>query len=180
MLKINNNSGLFDDITHYNSENCNNRPNNTIIDTIIIHCISLPVGSYGNQNIIDLFMNNLDINQDPSFESLKDVKVSSHLLIKRDGEIIQFVPFNLRAWHAGVSRHKERENCNDYSIGIELEGTDKSNFTDTQYKRLNEIIISLKDYYPKIVDENIIGHNEVSPDRKNDPGPFFEWNRIKV
>ena len=114
MLKINNNSGLFDDITHYNSENCNNRPNNTIIDTIIIHCISLPVGSYGNQNIIDLFMNNLDINQDPSFESLKDVKVSSHLLIKRDGEIIQFVPFNLRAWHAGVSRHKERENCNDY------------------------------------------------------------------
>jgi len=180
MLKINNNSGLFDDITHYNSENCNNRPNNTIIDTIIIHCISLPVGSYGNQNIVDLFMNNLDINQDPSFESLKDVKVSSHLLIKRDGEIIQFVPFNLRAWHAGVSKHKERENCNDYSIGIELEGTDKSNFTDTQYKRLNEIIISLKDYYPKIVDENIIGHNEVSPDRKNDPGPFFEWNRIKV
>ena len=180
MLKINNNSGLFDDITHYNSENCNNRRNNTIIDTIIIHCISLPVGSYGNQNIIDLFMNNLDINQDPSFESLKDVKVSSHLLIRRDGEIIQFVPFNLRAWHAGVSKHKERENCNDYSIGIELEGTDKSNFTDTQYKRLNEIIISLKDYYPKIVDENIIGHNEVSPDRKNDPGPFFEWNRIKV
>ena len=141
MLKINNNSGLFDDITHYNSENCNNRPNNTIIDTIIIHCISLPVGSYGNQNIVDLFMNNLDINQDPSFESLKDVKVSSHLLIRRDGEIIQFVPFNLRAWHAGVSKHKERENCNDYSIGIELEGTDKSNFTDTQYKRLNEIII---------------------------------------
>ncbi len=180
MLKINNNSGLFDDITHYNSENCNSRPNNTIIDTIIIHCISLPAGSYDNQNIVDLFMNNLDINQDPSFESLKDVKVSSHLLIKRDGEIIQFVPFNLRAWHAGVSKHKGKENCNDYSIGIELEGTDKSNFTDTQYERLNEIIKSLKDYYPKIVDENIIGHNEVSPDRKNDPGPFFEWNRIKV
>ena len=180
MLKINNNSGLFDDITHYHSDNCNNRPNNTIIDTIIIHCISLPVGSYGNQNIIDLFMNNLDINQDPSFESLKDIKVSSHLLIKRDGEIIQFVPFNLRAWHAGISKHKERENCNDYSIGIELEGTDKCNFTDTQYDRLNEVIISLKDYYPEIVDENIIGHNEVSPDRKNDPGPFFEWNRIKV
>ena len=180
MLKINNNSGLFDDITHYHSDNCNNRPKDTIIDTIIIHCISLPVGSYDNQNIVDLFMNNLDINQDPSFESLKDVKVSSHLLIRRDGEIIQFVPFNLRAWHAGVSKHKERENCNDYSIGIELEGTDKSNFTDAQYKKLNEIIISLKDYYPKIVDENIIGHNEVSPDRKNDPGPFFEWNRIKV
>ena len=180
MLKINNNSGLFDDITHYHSDNCNNRPENAIIDTIIIHCISLPMGSYDNQNIVDLFMNNLDINQDPTFESLKDVKVSSHLLIKRDGEIIQFVPFNLRAWHAGISKHKERENCNDYSIGIELEGTDKSSFTDTQYERLNEVIISLKDYYPEIVDENIIGHNEVSPDRKNDPGPFFEWNRIKV
>ena len=120
MLKINNNSGLFNDITYYRSDNCNNRPENTIIDTIIIHCISLPMGSYDNQNIVDLFMNNLDINQDPSFESLKDIKVSSHLLIKRDGEIIQFVPFNLRAWHAGTSKHKERENCNDYSIGIEL------------------------------------------------------------
>jgi AmpD protein len=180
MLKINNNSALFDDITHYHSDNCDNRPKDIIIDTIIIHCISLPMGSYDNQNIVDLFTNNLDINQDPSFKSLKDVRVSSHLLIKRDGEIIQFVPFYLRAWHAGVSKHKERDNCNDYSIGIELEGTDKSKFTDVQYERLNEIIRSLKDFYPKIVDENIIGHNEVSPDRKNDPGPYFEWNRIKV
>jgi len=180
MLKINNNSALFDDITHYHSDNCDNRPKDIIIDTIIIHCISLPMGSYDNQNIVDLFTNNLDINQDPSFKSLKDIRVSSHLLIKRDGEIIQFVPFYLRAWHAGVSKHKERDNCNDYSIGIELEGTDKSKFTDVQYDRLNEIIRSLKDFYPKIVDENIIGHNEVSPDRKNDPGPYFEWNRIKV
>lgn len=180
MLKINNNSALFDDITHYHSDNCDNRPKDIIIDTIIIHCISLPMGSYDNQNIVDLFTNNLDINQDPSFKSLKDVRVSSHLLVKRDGEIIQFVPFYLRAWHAGVSKHKERDNCNDYSIGIELEGTDKSKFTDVQYERLNEIIRSLKDFYPKIVDENIIGHNEVSPDRKNDPGPYFEWNRIKV
>ena len=180
MLKINNNSALFDDITHYHSDNCDNRPKDIIIDTIIIHCISLPMGSYDNQNIVDLFTNNLDINQDPSFKSLKDIRVSSHLLIKRDGEIIQFVPFYLRAWHAGVSKHKERDNCNDYSIGIELEGTDKSKFTDVQYDRLNEIIRSLKDFYPKIADENIIGHNEVSPDRKNDPGPYFEWNRIKV
>ena len=180
MLKINNNSALFDDITHYHSDNCDNRPKDIIIDTIIIHCISLPMVSYDNQNIVNLFTNNLDINQDPSFKSLKNVKVSSHLLIKRDGEIIQFVPFYLRACHAGVSKHRERDNCNDYSIGIELEGTDKSKFTDVQYERLNEIIRSLKDFYPKIVDENIIGHNEVSPDRKNDPGPYFEWNRIKV
>ena len=169
MLKINNNTCLFDGIKHHKSENHNNRPKNIVIDTIIIHYISLPEGSYGNDNIVDLFTNKIDVNSDPTFESLKDIKVSSHLLIKRDGEIIQFVPFNLRAWHAGVSKHGDRVNCNDYSIGIELEGTSKSKFTDIQYKNLNKVILSLKDFYPKIVDENIIGHNEVSPDRKDDP-----------
>ena len=97
MFKINNNTGLFNDITYHESVNYNKRPEDTIIDTIIIHCISLPAGSYNNDNIIDLFTNNLDISKDPSFEDLKNIKVSSHLLIKRDGEIIQFVPFNLRA-----------------------------------------------------------------------------------
>ena len=180
MFKINNNTGLFNDITYHKSLNYNKRPEDTIIDTIIIHCISLPAGSYNNDNIIDLFTNNLDISKDPSFKDLKDIKVSSHLLIKRDGEIIQFVPFNLRAWHAGVSVYKKRKNCNDYSIGIELEGTSSTEFTEMQYDALKKVIISLKDHYPKIVDENIIGHNEVSPDRKDDPGPYFEWNRIKV
>ena len=180
MFKINNNTGLFDDITYHLSENCNFRPKNIIIDTIIIHCISLPLGSYNNKNIINLFTNNLDITNDPSFESLKDIKVSSHLLITRDGEVIQFVPFNLRAWHAGESKHGDRENCNDFSIGIELEGTSQSSFTDIQYDILNNVILSLKDFYPEIVDKNIIGHNEVSPDRKDDPGPYFEWSRIKV
>ena len=139
MLKINNNTCLFDGIKHHKSENHNNRPKNIVIDTIIIHCISLPEGSYGNDNIVDLFTNKIDVNSDPTFESLKDIKVSSHLLIKRDGEIIQFVPFNLRAWHAGVSKHGDRVNCNDYSIGIELEGTSKSKFTDIQYKNLNKV-----------------------------------------
>ena len=180
MLKINNNTCLFDGIKHHKSENHNNRPKNIVIDTIIIHCISLPEGSYGNDNIVDLFTNKIDVNSAPTFESLKDIKVSSHLLIKRDGEIIQFVPFNLRAWHAGVSKHGDRVNCNDYSIGIELEGTSKSKFTYIQYKNLKKVILSLKDFYPKIVDENIIGHNEVAPDRKDDPGPYFEWEKIKV
>lgn len=180
MLKINNNTCLFDGVTHHKSENCNSRPENIIIDTIIIHCISLPEGCYGNENIVDLFTNKIDVGKDPAFESLKDIRVSSHLLIKRDGEIIQFVPFDLRAWHAGVSKHGDRDNCNDYSIGIELEGTSKTKFTEIQYKNLNKVILSLKDFYPKIVDKNIIGHNEVSPDRKDDPGPYFEWEKIKV
>ena len=180
MLKINNNTNLINDIAYHRSDNCNNRPDKTVIDTIIIHCISLPSGCYNNRNIIEFFTNNLDTNKDPSFVSLKDTKVSSHLLINRDGGIIQFVPFSLRAWHAGISKHGKRRNCNDYSIGIELEGTTKSKFTDKQYDSLNEVIICLKDFFPGIVDENIIGHNEVSPDRKDDPGPYFEWDRIKV
>tara|TARA_B100001564_G_scaffold324324_1_gene305000 strand:- start:821 stop:1363 length:543 start_codon:yes stop_codon:yes gene_type:complete len=180
MLKINNNTNLINDIAYHRSDNCNNRPDNTVIDTIIIHCISLPSGCYNNRNIIEFFTNNLDTNKDPSFVSLKDTKVSSHLLINRDGGIIQFVPFSLRAWHAGISKHGKRRNCNDYSIGIELEGTTKSKFTDKQYDSLNEVIICLKDFFPGIVDENIIGHNEVSPDRKDDPGPYFEWNRIRL
>ena len=175
MLKINNNSGLFDDITHYNSENCNNRPNNTIIDTIIIHCISLPVGSYGNQNIIDLFMNNLDINQDPSFESLKDVKVSSHLLIKRDGEIIQFVPFNKCAWHAGESAYKGRKNCNEFSVGIEIQGKVDEEYTKEQYENLKEIVDALKNSYQL---DDVVAHSEISPGRKNDPGPLFNWSEL--
>ena len=180
MLKINTNTSLFSDIAYHKSDNCNNRPDNMVEDTIIIHCISLPVGCYDNSNIIDLFTNNLDITKDPSFKSLKEVRVSSHLLIKRNGEIVQFVPLNLRAWHAGISKHGQRENCNNYSIGIELEGTSKSKFTDKQYESLRQLIICLKDFFPKIVDGNIIGHNEISPDRKDDPGPYFEWNRIKV
>ena len=180
MLKINNNTNLINDIAYHRSDNCNNRPDKTVIDTIIIHCISLPSGCYNNRNIIEFFTNNLDTNKDPSFVSLKDTKVSSHLLINRDGGIIQFVPFSLRAWHAGISKHGKRRNCNDYSIGIELEGTTKSKFTDKQYDSLNEVIICLKDFFPGIVDENIIGHNEVSPDRKDDPGPYFEWNRIRL
>ena len=112
MLKIDSNTCLFNDITHYRSDNCNDRPHGVIIDTIIIHCISLPLGAYGNSNIVDLFTNKIDVRKDPAFESLKDIRVSSHLLIKRDGEIIQFVPFDLRAWHAGVSKHGDRDNCN--------------------------------------------------------------------
>ena len=129
-----------------------------------------------HNNIFLLFFRHL---KNKSFSSLIGLRVSSHVFIKRNGEIIQFVPFDMKAWHAGVSKHKDRENCNDFSIGIELEGTSNSVFTDEQYNKLKEIIKLMKTCYPKIVEGNIIGHNKVSPDRKEDPGAFFDWDRIK-
>ena len=179
MLKININSHLIEGIRYLPSDNYDLRPNNMDIDTIIIHCISLPEGVYDNDNVCDLFTNKLDTSKNKSFSTLKGLRVSSHVLIKRSGQTIQFVPFSMRAWHAGVSKHKDRENCNDFSIGIELEGTSNSAFTDEQYNKLKEIIKLMKTCYPKIVEGNIIGHNEVSPDRKEDPGTFFDWDRIK-
>ena len=179
MLKININSHLIEGILYLPSDNHDLRPYAMDIDTIIIHCISLPEGSYGNDNVSNLFTNKLDTTKNKSFSSLTGLRVSSHIFIKRNGEIIQFVPFNMRAWHAGVSKHKNRGNCNDFSIGIELEGTSNSIFTDKQYNQLKEIIKLMKTCYPKIVEENIIGHNEVSPERKEDPGTFFDWDRIK-
>ena len=179
MLKININSHLIEGIQYLPSDNYDLRPNNTDIDAVIIHCISLPEGAYDNENVSNLFMNKLDTSKNKSFAALTGLRGSSHVFIKRSGEIIQFVPFGMRAWHAGVSKHKDRENCNDFSIGIELEGTSNSVFTDEQYNRLKEIIKLMKTCYPKIVEGNIIGHNKVSPDRKEDPGAFFDWDRIK-
>ena len=179
MLKININSHLIEDIIHLPSDNYDLRPNNIDIDMIVIHCISLPEGSYDNDNVSDLFTNKLDATKNKSFSSLEGLRVSSHVFIKRNGEIIQFVPFNMRAWHAGVSKYKDRKNCNDFSIGIELEGTSNSVFEDEQYNKLKEIIKLMKTCYPKIVEENIIGHNKVAPGRKEDPGVFFDWDKIK-
>ena len=145
------------------------------IDLIVLHCISLPEGQYGNNYTKDLFLNKLDFKKHSSFESLRDLRVSSHLLINRDGSLVQFVPFNKCAWHAGQSSFEGRDDCNKFSIGIELEGTIKENFTDQQYAILNEIVSLLKREYPV---KNIVGHSEIAPNRKKDPGPYFEWNRL--
>ncbi|MBT3697243.1 MAG: 1,6-anhydro-N-acetylmuramyl-L-alanine amidase AmpD [Gammaproteobacteria bacterium] len=179
MLKINTKLHLIEDISYLPSDNYDLRPDNIDIDTIIIHCISLPEGAYDNENVSDLFTNKLDIAKDKTFLSLKGLRVSSHLFIRRNGVLSQFVPFNMRAWHAGVSQYKGRENYNDFSIGIELEGTSSSIFTEEQYSKLREVIKIMKTCYPKIVENNIIGHNKVSPERKEDPGKFFEWDKIK-
>jgi AmpD protein len=162
---------MLENTEYIPSPNCNERPLKIIIDMIVIHGISLPEGQFGNDNVIKLFLNQL--------KSKKDLRVSSHLYIRRDGEVIQFVPFDLRAWHAGVSNFQGRENCNDFSIGIELEGSDDVIYTDIQYKKLKEIIKILKKLYPEITDSRIVGHSDIAPGRKTDPGPLFDWSRIK-
>ena len=165
--------------TYIESENCDDRSTGIIVDTIIIHCISLPEKKYDNDYVISFFTNKLNYDAHESFRDLKDLKVSSHLFIRRSGEIIQFVPFNKKAWHAGKSRYKERENFNEFSIGIELEGSVDDIYTDNQYDRLKLVIQELKQLYPSIQDSNILRHSDIAPDRKNDPGEHFSMNRIK-
>ena len=179
MLEINEKTSKLTEIDFVTSPNFDDRPKSISIDTIIIHCISLPEGEYDNNYVIDFFQNRLDTSVDDSFKSLENFKVSSHLFIRRDGQIIQMVPFNKRAWHAGKSSFNGRSNFNDFSIGIELEGTISSKYTNEQYQSLNNVIASLKALYTNITNDNIIGHCDIAPDRKSDPGAFFDWGRVK-
>ena len=179
MLKINKETHIIEEIEFYRSPNYDQRPRDVDIDTIIIHCISLPCGEYNNNNIIDLFLNKLDVSKHKSFLSLSDLKVSSHVLITREGRLNQFVPFNQRAWHAGISSYNNRKNFNDFSIGIELEGTTNTKFTPDQYKSLDEVIVVLKSFYANIVNDNILGHSDIAPGRKTDPGDLFDWSKVK-
>lgn len=160
------------------SPNQDARPDDSSVDVVVLHAISLPPGIYGKGHIKSLFTNSLDFSVDASFESLKDMRVSSHLLIERDGEITQFVPFHRRAWHAGVSSYRGRTNCNDFAIGIELEGSDSDIFTEIQYFNLVTIIQALMKKYSAISYSGIVGHEEVAPGRKWDPGSGFEWPRF--
>jgi len=174
-MRINNH--LIADIKFLESPNFNTRPTGTSINLLVIHSISLPPKVYGSNHIENFFLNKLDHSLDPFYEEIKELKVSTHLLIKRDGEIIQFVPFNMRAWHAGESSFDGKDNCNDYSIGIELEGADDDDFEEIQYDKLCEVTIALQDEYKNITKENIKGHSDIAPGRKTDPGVFFNWDR---
>lgn len=165
-------------IRHIPSPNCNARPNPADISLLVIHCISLPPGEYGGDYISHLFCNRLDPTAHPYFESVHQLEVSAHLLIRRDGECIQFVPFDQRAWHAGASHYQGREACNDFSIGIELEGTETELYTDLQYTRLAEVIRLLLAHYPKLSKQRITGHSDIAPGRKTDPGATFAWQRL--
>jgi AmpD protein len=152
---------------------------NEEIDLIVIHSISLPPGIFGNSFVEDFFQNKLDDSKDKYFQEIKDLKVSSHFLIKRDGEITQFVSILDRAWHAGVSSFEGREDCNNYSIGIELEGTDVDSFEENQYESLVSLTSALMSELPRITLDRIVGHSDIAPGRKSDPGKGFDWDKFK-
>nr|WP_147617776.1 1,6-anhydro-N-acetylmuramyl-L-alanine amidase AmpD [Oxalobacter paraformigenes] len=158
------------------SPNQNERPLNQTIDLLVIHNISLPPGEFGGHCIVDLFLNRLDCNRHPFFEQLRSLKVSSHFLIDRDGALIQFVSTEKRAWHAGVSSYRGRTGCNDFSIGIEIEGTDYEPFMAAQYDTLVLLTEALCQRYPL---QAVTGHQHIAPERKTDPGPFFNWARYQ-
>ncbi len=162
------------------SPNCEPRPASCVPELLVIHNISLPPGQYGGDHIERFFTNCLDCGAHPFFAEIRDLQVSSHLLIRRDGETVQFVSFDERAWHAGQSYYCGRDNCNDFSVGIELEGTDDEPYTDAQYERLGAVTAALLDYYPALHSEHIVGHSDIAPGRKTDPGPAFDWRRYRT
>jgi len=143
---------------------------------LVVHNISLPPGEFGGDGVIDLFLNRLDFSAHPYYESLRGLEVSSHFFVRRDGELIQFVPCELRAWHAGESCWRSRQRCNDFSIGVELEGTDEIAYTDAQYAQLSRLTGELRDRYPI---EDMAGHCHIAPGRKTDPGLAFDWARYR-
>jgi AmpD protein len=155
------------------------RPNEGDVSLLVVHNISLPPGQFGGGYIEDFFLGKLDAAIHPFFQVIKDMRVSAHCLIRRDGEVVQFVPFHARAWHAGISSFAGRSRCNDYSIGIELEGTDYVAYTEAQYQSLQRLTLSLLARYPEMTRERITGHQYIAPLRKSDPGLVFDWRRFK-
>lgn len=170
--------GVLTGARQHPSPNFNARPNSEV-SLLVIHNISLPAGCFNLPHIEALFINQLDCDLDPTFEDLRGVELSAHLLIRRDGEVVQFVNFEQRAWHAGVSNFNGRINCNDFSIGIELEGTDNTSYTDAQYKTLIAVTKVLCKHYPLIGVNGIVGHCDIAPARKSDPGIAFDWQRYR-
>ncbi|HET9694939.1 MAG TPA: 1,6-anhydro-N-acetylmuramyl-L-alanine amidase AmpD [Steroidobacteraceae bacterium] len=157
------------------SPNCDDRPPGMVPELIVVHGISLPPGEFGGPWIDLLFTNQLPRDAHPYFESIAELRVSSHLLVRRDGELVQYVPFHRRAWHAGPSSWQGRERCNDFSIGIELEGTDHDPYESAQYAMLGRVIAVLCRAYPSLSPERIAGHSDIAPGRKTDPGLAFDW-----
>lgn len=160
---------------HVASPNFDARPAGVAIDLLVVHAISLPPDRFGGSAIEQLFTNRLDADADPYFATVAHLRVSAHFLIRRGGELIQFVPCGARAWHAGVSSWQGRERCNDFSIGVELEGCDTTPFEAAQYRRLATLVRALRRRYPLTY---IAGHSDIAPGRKSDPGPHFDWARF--
>lgn len=167
-------AGLLAEARYLPSPNCDDRPVDAAIELLVIHNISLPPGEFGGDAIADLFLNRLDPQAHPYYEGIANLRVSSHFLIRRDGALLQFVPCAKRAWHAGLSQWSGRERCNDFSIGIELEGADDLPFSDAQYECLSVLARALYARYPV---KASVGHSDIAPGRKTDPGPHFSWTR---
>lgn len=178
-MKIDPESGLIQEAQFISSPNCDERPEDIEISLIAVHGISLPPGEFGGSCVQDFFTNSLDENIHPYFQEIKSLKVSSHLFIRRDGSLLQFVPFQKRAWHAGESSYQGKEKCNDFSIGIELEGDDDMPYEDIQYKVLSEVASLIISNYPAITRERIVGHCDIAPGRKTDPGQAFDWRYFR-
>lgn len=173
-------SGWFAGVRRRPSPNRDTRPEGSVVDLLVIHNISLPPGEFGGGWIDDLFLNRLDPEAHDYFATIAGLRVSAHLLIRRDGLVTQYVAFDDRAWHAGASCFDGRDWCNDFSIGIELEGTDDTAFTDRQYRALAACTRTIRGRYPAIADGRIVGHSDIAPERKTDPGPAFEWDRYRA
>ncbi|MEJ2095286.1 MAG: 1,6-anhydro-N-acetylmuramyl-L-alanine amidase AmpD [Gammaproteobacteria bacterium] len=177
-MKLDNQSGWLLGVRHHPSPNCDERPCGVAIDLLVIHGISLPPGQYGGDYIDQFFTNSLDSEAHPYFTQIANLRVSAHALINRKGNITQYVPFTARAWHAGESEFCGQTCCNDFSIGIELEGSDEEPYTGEQYRELARLCRCLMKNWPGITRERIVGHSDIAPGRKTDPGPLFEWQLL--
>ena len=175
-MDIDRQTGLIEGGGYLPSPNSDHRPDGIDIDLLVIHAISLPPNQFTGDAVEKFFTNQLDFSCHPYFEKIAELKVSAHLYIRRDGRLLQFVPFHRRAWHAGVSEFAGRTHCNDFSIGIELEGCDDLPFEPPQYRQLVTVTALITQTYPKITQSRIVGHSDIAPGRKTDPGPKFDWN----
>ena len=161
------------------SPNCHPRAQDQSVELVVIHNISLPPGEFGGDGVEHLFTNSLDPNAHPYFEDIAKLEVSAHFFIRRDGEVVQFVSIEDCAWHAGVSEWRGRNRCNDFSIGIELEGTDTDIYSETQYQVLEQLLVICRNALPAIDENAIVGHSDIAPGRKTDPGPSFDWRELE-
>jgi AmpD protein len=179
-LTIDRATGWLKGVRRVVSPNCDPRPDGFDLALIVVHGISLPPGEFGGEWIDRLFSNDLPADADPYFAKVCNLKVSAHVLINRTGELTQYVPFHCRAWHAGKSSYCGRHACNDFSIGIELEGSDDIPYRPEQYRALARVIRSLRRAYPSLRGAEVVGHSDIAPGRKTDPGPAFDWERLEA
>jgi len=178
-LRVDAGSGRLPGARQVDSPNCDDRPPGLAPELVVVHGISLPPGEFGGPWIEALFTNRLPADGHPYFAGIAGLRVSAHLLVRRDGEVVQFVPFHRRAWHAGTSQWRGRERCNDFSIGIELEGTDTLPYTPAQYAVLARVVACLCRAYPGLAADAVVGHSDVAPGRKSDPGIAFDWPLLR-